>query len=138
MAERFLAGLLASFLFTFGAAIFYFQDRFMVLPTAMFTFPTVFVLGLPQSVAIDWLLRPLRSRKRSRVVVLLEALLYAVAGIAATALLLWLLTGELFKGISSFYWLGMTASLLYYACLLALRRQRKKRDTPHAKEAENE
>ncbi|GED25146.1 hypothetical protein BAG01nite_12480 [Brevibacillus agri] len=103
MAERFLAGLLASFLFTFGAAIFYFQDRFMVLPTAMFTFPTVFVLGLPQSVAIDWLLRPLRSRKRSRVVVLLEALLYAVAGIAATALLLWLVTGELFKGISSFY-----------------------------------
>ncbi|MGN7470130.1 hypothetical protein [Brevibacillus sp. SAFN-007a] len=137
MAERFLAGVMASFLFTLGAAIFFFQDRSMVLFVAMFTFPTVFVLGLPQSVAIDWLMRPLRTKRRA-VVVLWEALLYAVAGIVATVLLLRIVTGGWRWALVSFYGLGMSASLLYYACLLVLRRQGKKRGTQLAQEAENE
>ncbi|RNB53480.1 hypothetical protein EDM57_19480 [Brevibacillus gelatini] len=126
MADRFVAGIMASFLFTFGAAIFFFRDRFMVFPMAMFTFPTVFVLGLPQSVLIDWLLRPLH-KKRNVLVVMLEVLLYAAAGVVATVLLLWVVARELRMANFSFYVLGMSAALLYYVCLLIIRRQRKKR-----------
>ncbi|NRR21120.1 hypothetical protein [Brevibacillus sp. MS2.2] len=123
MAERFIAGILASFLFTFGIALLYFQDRSSVLLVAMFTFPTVFLLGIPQSLAIDWVMKRLPWNKGS-LLFLLETLLYIVAGIIAT-MMLFLIVTHTFKLLLKFYVLGVVASLLYFVCLRFLRRKKK-------------
>lgn len=123
MAERFIAGILASFLFTFGIALLYFQDRSSVLLVAMFTFPTVFLLGIPQSLAIDWVMKRLPWNKGS-LLFLLEALLYIVAGIIAT-MMLFLIVTHTFKLLLKFYVLGVASSLLYFVCLRFLRRKKK-------------
>ncbi|GAB1529544.1 MULTISPECIES: hypothetical protein [Brevibacillus] len=123
MAERFIAGILASFLFTFGAALLYFQDRSAVLFVAMFTFPTVFLLGIPQSIVIDWIMKRL-PRNKGSLLFLLEALLYIVAGIIATVMLFFIVM-HTFTLLPKFYVLGVVASLLYFVCLRFLRRKRK-------------
>ncbi|MGG4439299.1 hypothetical protein [Brevibacillus fortis] len=124
MAERFIAGILASFLFTFGTAFLYFQDRFSVLPIAMFTFPTVFLLGIPQSLVIDRVTKRLPWNKRSHLF-LLEALLYIMAGMIATMMLFLIVTRSFAFVLSKFYVLGIVASLLYFGCLWFLRRKKK-------------
>ncbi|TQK74569.1 hypothetical protein FB479_101165 [Brevibacillus sp. AG162] len=123
MAERFIAGILASFLFTFGTALLYFQDRSAVLLVAMFTFPTVFLLGIPQSLVIDWVMKRLPWNKES-LLFILEAMLYIVAGIIAT-MMLFLIVTHTFRLLPKFYVLGVAASLLYFVCLRFLRRKKK-------------
>lgn len=123
MAERFIAGILASFLFTFGIALLYFQDRSSVLLVAMFTFPTVFLLGIPQSLVIDWVMKRLPWNKGS-LLFILEALLYIVAGIIAT-MMLFLIVTHTFILLLKFYVLGVVASLLYFVSLRFLRRKKK-------------
>ncbi|QDS33270.1 hypothetical protein [Brevibacillus brevis] len=123
MAERFIAGILASFLFTFGVALLYFQDRSSVLFVAMFTFPTVFLLGIPQSLIIDWVMERLPWNKGS-LFFILEALLYIVAGITAT-MTLFLIVTHTFMLLLKFYVLGVVASLLYFVSLRFLRRKKK-------------
>ncbi|MFS0557981.1 hypothetical protein [Brevibacillus sp. 179-C9.3 HS] len=124
MADRFIAGILTSFMFTFGTAFLYFQDRFFVIPGAMFIFPTVFLLGIPQSFVIDWIVKRLPLRRGS-VLFLLEALLYIVAGVIATMLLFFMVTRSFTLVLPEFYVLGVAASLLYFVCLYALRRKKK-------------
>ncbi|NRS16227.1 hypothetical protein HP398_07240 [Brevibacillus sp. HB1.4B] len=123
MAERFIAGILASFLFTFGIALLYFQDRSSVLLVGMFTFPTVFLLGIPQSLIIDWVMKRLPWNKGS-LLFILEAMLYIVAGIIATIMLFFIVT-HTFMLLLKFYVLGVVASLLYFVCLRFLRRKKK-------------
>ncbi|MGG4453281.1 hypothetical protein [Brevibacillus porteri] len=123
MAERFIAGILASFLFTFGVALLYFQDRYSVLFVAMFTFPTVFLLGIPQSLIIDWVMERLPWNKGS-LLFILEAMLYIVAGIIAT-MMLFLIVTHTFVLLLKFYVLGVVASLLYFVSLRFLRGKKK-------------
>lgn len=123
MAERFIAGILASFLFAFGAALLYFQDRSSVLFVAMFTFPTVFLLGILQSIIIDWVMKRLPWNKGS-LLFLLEVMLYIVAGIIAT-MMLFLIVMHTFTLLLKFYVLGVAASLLYFVSLRFLRRKKK-------------
>ncbi|WP_429845085.1 hypothetical protein [Brevibacillus sp. FIR094] len=123
MAARFIAGLLASFLFTFGVALLYFQDRSSVLFVAMFTFPTVFLLGIPQSLIIDWVMERLPWNKGS-LLFILEAMLYSVAGMIATMMLFFIVT-HTFMLLLKFYVLGVIASLLYFFSLRFLRRNKK-------------
>ncbi|MBY0088483.1 hypothetical protein [Brevibacillus brevis] len=123
MAERFMAGIVASFLFTFATALLYFQDRFSVLPVAMFTFPTVFLLGIPQSIIIDWVMKRMPLNKR-RHLLILEAMLYVVAGIIATMMLFFIVMHTLTL-LLKFYVLGVAASVLYFVCLRFFRRKKK-------------
>ncbi|MGG4449727.1 hypothetical protein HPY28_07405 [Brevibacillus sp. HB1.2] len=123
MAERFIAGILASFLFTFGIALLYFQDRSSVILVGMFTFPTVFLLGIPQSLVIDWVMKRLPWNKGS-LLFILEVMLYIVAGIIATIMLFFIVT-HTFMLLLKFYVLGVVASLLYFVCLRFLRRKKK-------------
>ncbi|ASJ54802.1 hypothetical protein BP422_15230 [Brevibacillus formosus] len=123
MAERFIAGILASFLFSFATALLYFQDRSSVLLVAMFTFPTVFLLGIPQSIVIDWVMKRLPWNKGS-LLFLLEAMLYIVAGIIST-MMLFLIVMHTFSLFLKFYVLGVVASLLYFVSLRFLRRKKK-------------
>ncbi|MFF0825441.1 hypothetical protein ACFYU8_08600 [Brevibacillus sp. NPDC003359] len=124
MAERFIAGILASFIFTFGTALLYFQDRFSILLIAMFTFPTVFLLGIPQSLLIDWVMKRVRWNKRSHLF-LLEAMLYMGAGMIATMMLFLIVTRSFAFVLPKFYVMGVVASLLYFGCLWFLRRKKK-------------
>lgn len=124
MADRFIAGILASFIFTFGTAFLYIQDRNAVLPVAMFTFPTVFLLGLPQSFVIDWIVKRLPLSK-GRVLFILEGVLYIVAGIIATLVLFFIVTQSFRLVLPKFYAMGVTASLLYFVSLWLLRRKKK-------------
>ncbi len=96
MAERFIAGILASFLFTFATA---------------------------QSIVIDWVMKRLPWNKGS-LLFLLEAMLYIVAGIIAT-MMLFLIVMHTFSMFLTFYVLGVAASLLYFVSLRFLRRKKK-------------
>ncbi|WP_426983623.1 hypothetical protein [Brevibacillus borstelensis] len=120
MAQHFIASIPASFLFVFGAALFYFQDRFMVLPLAMFTFPTVLFLGIPMAIAIDWLLKPIGNTKPVKRF-FIESLLYVIAGVAATGILFLIVTGRFVSFSFKFYLLGASASYVYFLCLSFVR-----------------
>ncbi|TGV17759.1 hypothetical protein EN829_047585 [Mesorhizobium sp. M00.F.Ca.ET.186.01.1.1] len=124
MADRFIAAVMTSFLFTLGAALVFFHDRFMMLPTAMITFPLVFACGIPASIVIDRLMRLLRLN-RSAGAVFVELALYGAAGIGVTVLLFWKVGGVFFGAGSPMYYMGVAASVLYGLCLFALRRKRR-------------
>ncbi|MGO0062554.1 hypothetical protein ACTID9_21455 [Brevibacillus fluminis] len=127
MATRFLAGILSSFLFTFGAALFFFYDIDTVVPLAMFTFPTVFFIGIPFSFVIDLLMKPL-GKQHKAIVFWVESLLYILAGVAATAILFWTISGSFRNVTGEIYLLGVIASYVY---LLSLRFLRAKRSASH-------
>ncbi|MGE5703806.1 MAG: hypothetical protein ACM32O_14865 [Clostridia bacterium] len=120
MPQRFLAGILSSFVFIFGAALFFFQDLDMVLPLAMFTFPAVFCIGLPMSWGIDILMRPCKKFSMY-IVFIIEAALYGIAGISATFLLFWSVFGKILLVMPTFLFLGAMASCIYFLFLYWLR-----------------
>ncbi len=122
MAQRFIAGIITSFIFTFGTALFFFQDRNMVLPVAMFTFPTVFLIGIPMSMGIDILMRNIRNYHYI-IVFLIEGVLYIFAGYLATLILFGIISGELLRISIKFQVLGVIASCVYYLFLILLRKR---------------
>ncbi|GAA4711723.1 hypothetical protein [Brevibacillus fulvus] len=127
MIQRLLAGFLSGLLFTFGSALLIFFDRNMVIPLAMFTFPTIFLLGIPMSIGIDLLLKRFR-KSGSKAVFLAESVLYLLAGYVANLILFWAIAKELILPTAMFQLMGVIAAYLYFLNLYALRKWKNRHD----------